>query len=244
MIQGALEQCPTCKTPRDEDRRWQTGSYKLDGESHPCDCAQQVELLQHYLVARIPDEYMRLDWERNFSGDKRAVMGVETFLDKWEGMKSMGVGIEFTGAGLGIGKTFAATTIAKELVKLGEHVYFCGFNEFLNAARYDKKEELEQIRDSKVLVLDEIQVPPNDKFNSIYASRFEEIVRYRTNYNRVTIMTTNVSEDDIQKYYPRVYSLLRAKQLQVEMEGNDARQSATRNRNLELIMNGEIPPIS
>lgn len=240
-----MTECPTCKTPRNEDGQWQHGEHTLDGVLVPCDCEAQVELLQHYLLAHIPEQYLRLDWKTDFKGDERANLGVETFLKKWDTCRVLGIGIEFTGAGLGIGKTFAATAVAKELVKQGETVYFCQFNHFLNAVRYDKAEELEAMRESKVLVLDEVQTPPVDALASVFANRFEEIVRYRTNENAVTIMTTNASEDEIREHYPRVYSLLRAKQLmQVEMAGNDARQNAARNRNWELVMNSEVPPIS
>jgi hypothetical protein len=40
------------------------GTYKLDGEVHPCDCDEQIALRKHYLLANIGDQYMRLNWHK------------------------------------------------------------------------------------------------------------------------------------------------------------------------------------
>ena len=48
--------------------------------------------------------------------------GVKKYLDHYKSAKQNGMGIEFAGQTLGTGKTFAATHIAKELIKQGENV--------------------------------------------------------------------------------------------------------------------------
>lgn len=214
------------------------------GEEHTCDCESQVMLRKHYLLANIPDQYMRLDWERDFSGDEKAKEAVALYLNKWPAFKQNGMGIEFAGTGLGLGKTFAATTLGKELVKRREDVLFLPFNQMLHAMRYEEDYILSRLDTVNVLILDEIQPPPNAQLAAIMADRFESVIRNRTNYNGVTIMTTNMEETQVQSEYPRVYSLLRAKQIRVELSGKDARQDLVAKQNLELILNGETRPIS
>lgn len=186
---------------------------------------------------------MRLDWDKDFYGDPDAKVAVDSYLAKWDGMRQHGIGMEFAGS-LGIGKTFAATTLAKELVKLDESVLFIQFMEVLEAIRYERLDLLDKIKSTKVLILDEIVSPPNEKLTSIFSDHFEHVVRYRTNNNAVTIMTTNLSEQEIENNYARVYSLLQAKQIRVSMTGLDARRGDVGNRNLELALNGEVQPIS
>lgn len=202
-------------------------------------------LRKHYLLSNIPDQYMRLDWERDFMGDEAAKDTVALYLDKWPSFKLNGMGVEFAGSGLGVGKTFAATTIAKELVKRKEEVFFLPFNQMLHAMRYEDTEILSNLDRVNVLILDEVQPPPNEQLRNVMANHFESIIRNRTNYNGVTILTTNMDEGTCNSEYPRVYSLLKAKRFRrVEMEGNDARQSKIANRDLELILNDEVRPIS
>lgn len=187
---------------------------------------------------------MRLDLERDFQGDPEAKKGVNLFLSKWPSFKINGMGVEFIGKGLGIGKTFAATAIGKELVKRREDVFFIPFNQMLHAMRYEDDEILERLDSVNVLILDEVQPPPNEQLRSVMANHFESIIRNRTNYNGVTIITTNMTEEELHKEYPRVYSLLSAKQYRVALNGEDARQNLTATRNLELILNDEQPPIT
>lgn len=187
---------------------------------------------------------MRLDWNRDFHGDKAAQDGVALYLHKWPSFKINGVGMEFAGKGIGIGKTFAATTVGRELVKLREDVYFIPFGEMLHAMRYEDLETLDRMQNVNVLILDEVQQPPNEALSSVMANHFERIIRNRTNYNGVTIMTTNMTEEELDDEYPRTYSLLSAKQLRVEMTGKDARKGHTAMKNLELSMNDEVRPIT
>jgi len=243
VVKGHLTECPTCKTPRDEDGRWQTGKYRLDGQEQPCDCSTQVELFQHYVLSGIPDQYMRLDWDRDYYGDPEAQDSVAGYLEKWNGMNRNGIGMEFAGT-LGIGKTFAVTALAKELIKRGEDVLFVQFVEVLEAIRYERFDFLEKIKNIRVLILDELVSPPNDKLQTIFADHFEYIIRYRTNNNGVNIMTTNLSAGEIEDKYARVYSLMRAKSISVEMKGKDARRGEAAARNLALAMNDEVRPIS
>lgn len=236
--------CPTCLSKLDEYGERANGTYKYEGEVYDCDCDTQIMLRKHYLLANIPDQYMRLDWNKDFVGDTKAKEMVALYLDKWSSFKLNGMGVEFAGPGLGLGKTFAATALGKELIKLREDVFFLPFNQLLHAMRYEEKEVLTRLDEVNILILDELQPPPDPKLMSVMASHLESVVRNRTNYNGVTILTTNMTEGDVKRHYPRVYSLLRAKQIRVDLTGSDARQGLIAKRNLELSMNEEIRPIT
>lgn len=237
------DDCPTCLSKLLEGER-ENGTYKFMGEEHPCDCESQVILRKHYLLANIPDQYMRLNWYRDFDGSPEAKEAVNLFLDRWPNFKMQGMGIEFSSKELGVGKTFAATTVGKELVKRGEDVYFVEFRQILHLLVDGDKTVEERMNHAHVLILDEVVAPYTDKQANFFADQFETIVRHRTNYNGVTIITTNMTNAEVERWFARAYSLLGAKQLHVDMTGIDKRRSHIAQRNLELAMNGEVAPIT
>lgn len=213
---------------------------------YPCDCDEQIALRKHYLLANIGDQYMRLDWQRDYR-DEDVRDAVQAYLDAWPTLKLQGMGLEFASPKLGVGKTFAATHVGKELVKRGERVYFLPFYQMVGVYSLppeDRRAAEQRLATSSVLVLDEVVAPNTEAQSYLFAGKFEELIRDRTNFNRVTIMTTNLTPKRLHEVYPRTYSLLEAKQYRVIMDGEDARQGVVKQRNLSMVNLGEVRPIT
>jgi hypothetical protein len=249
-----LNQCPTClskeqilTTPEGgEYFAREYGTYTIDGVEYPCDCDQQINLRKHYLLANIGDQYMRLDWERDYR-DEEVRDAVSAYIAAWPNLKLQGMGLEFSSPKLGVGKTFAATHVAKELIKLGERVYFMPFYEMVGvyALPVEERREVErQLLECSVLVLDEVIAPNTEAQSNLFSAKFEELIRTRTNWNRVNVMTTNLTPQKLHDIYPRLYSLLEAKQFRIEMDGEDARQYLVKPRNLKMALAQEVRPIT
>lgn len=249
-----LSQCPTCLSKEQhlttpdggEYYGREYGTYTLDGVTYDCDCDQQINLRKHYLLANIGDQYMRLNWDTDYR-DEEVKDDVQTYLDAWDNLKLQGMGLEFTAPKLGVGKTFAATHVAKELIKRGERVYFLPFYEMVGvySLPVDERRDIEQrLLECSVLVLDEVIAPNTEAQSNLFSAKFEELIRTRTNWNRVNIMTTNLTPERLHDIYPRIYSLLEAKQFRIVMDGEDARQSIVKPRNLKMVANREVRPIT
>jgi DNA replication protein DnaC len=245
-----LDQCPTCLAEPIQIEPgvygFENGTYRFRGEEHECDCDTQMALRKHYLLANIGDQYMRLDW-RDYDGAQSVRDAVALYLDNWPSFKLNGMGVEFSSSNLGVGKTFAATHIGKELIKRGELVYFKPFLEIISLYEKDpdyRHREENHLRDTTVLILDEVVPPISSAQGQLFATKFEELIRHRTNFNRVTIMTTNLAPEKLLDSYPRTYSLLEAKQMRIEMAGSDARQGKIAWENVELAANSEVRPIT
>jgi DNA replication protein DnaC len=245
----SLDVCPTCGGKEEEIpgsngvKVFKEGTYKLWGEEHFCDCHTQIALFSRYLLANIGEQYMRLDFG-DFDGSPEAREMVEVYIDKWEGFRAHGWGLEFGGP-LGIGKTFCATAIGKELIKRGQRVYFIPFIEMINAYSKSDAEQFEQrLRTATFLILDELLPASTDRQRDFYAFQFEALIRHRTNHNLPTIITTNQTQDQLSEDYPRIYSLLAAKQQRIDMSGRDVRRGKIEMENIELITNEEVRPIT
>jgi DNA replication protein DnaC len=244
-----LNKCPTCKSTEIEIEPgiavWPDEcTYRYKGQVFECDCKTQMALRRQYLLAGIPDQYMRLDWG-DFVGSQETRDAVNSYVSNWETLKDNGLGIEFGGKGLGIGKTFCATHIGKEIIKQGQRVFFIPFVEMISAFNKPNADELEnRLRETTFLVLDEIIPPVSEKQGNLFSTRYEAIIRHRTNYNLPTIITTNLTEADLYENYSRTYSLLAAKQIRIDMGGKDARVSRLGNENFEMALNGEVRPLT
>lgn len=236
-----LDQCPTCGSTMTDDVR-RLGSYRYHDEVHQCDCYEQMDLRVAYLAANIPDQYMRLDWE---TFDQQPVKKqVAEYLFHRQSARVNGVGLEFYGKSLGAGKTFCATYVGKELVKHGEHVYFTDFRTMVSAFTEEDRDLAERIQSTPWVILDEIVPSWTDAQHELYAARLETTIRHRTNFNLPTIITTNLPPEELDKEYARVYSLLSAKQIRIEIEGDDARKQKIALENMTLVANGEVKPIT
>jgi hypothetical protein len=249
-----LSQCPTCLSKEEhlttpdggEYYGREYGTYVIDGVSHPCDCDDQINLRKHYLLSNIGDQYQRLNWDRDYP-DLDVKDDIQTYLDAWPNLKLQGMGLEFSSPKLGVGKTFAATYVAKELIKLGERVYFMPFYEMVGVYALPVEERWateQRLAECTVLVLDEVVAPNTEAQANLFSSKFEELIRTRTNFNRVNIMTTNLTPEKLHAIYPRIYSLLSAKQFRIEMDGEDARELVVKPRNIRMAANREIRPIT
>lgn len=184
---------------------------------------------------------MRLD-EQDYYGDPEAWKATTEYLEKWADNKIYGLGLGFYSRTQGTGKTFLATRVARELVKLGEVVYYMNFRDIVSLYElpYEERAKIEdRLKNDTLLVLDEVVKPITSAQHGLFATKFEELVRYRTNYGRVTIMTTNLEPDELDEHFERTYSLLAAKQTHIGIMGNDARREGIWDYNTELAENGQ-----
>lgn len=243
-----LTECPTCgsKIEMVEEGIYgrENGTYKYKGEVHDCDCDTQMALRKHYILARIPEQYMRLDFAADYRKPEVKEY-IRLYLEKWNSFRKNGMGIELGGPALGTGKTFGATHVGKELVKLGHSVRFIRFTDVISLFEKEDGEKTEELlKSAEVLILDEVKKYISERQGSLYSEKFESLIRHRTDWNLPTIMTTNLTEEELRDHYARVYSLLEAKQMRIEMTGDDARMGQISLENMELVMNDEVRPIT
>lgn len=242
-----IDECPTCGGKKKSIpnsggvKDFASNSYKdKDGNVVSCDCQTQMALRSRYLLANIGTQYQRLDWDE-FDRPKEKAK-IDDYVEHWEDHLHHGYGLEI-GGGLGIGKTFAATYIAKEMIKHNQTVYFIPFTDMIFVYEKDDDTLEDKFRDATFLVIDEVSVPKTGRQFDLSAERFESMIRHRTNYDLPTIITTNESVDKLESSFPRVYSLLSAKQVRVDFSGTDVRESKG-NETAKDVLEGIRRPIT
>lgn len=240
--------CPTCgKAHRDNDS---VGTFKNKGVEYICPDDDyghmRLRLAYRYWLAGIPLEYQSLDWsDYPYPNVKEEI---DKYCENHHTMFCHGLGWLISGKSLGSGKSWTATHVLKQMVKVGYSGWWMSFTDIVSL--YNEPDSgkkafvINKIRESSFLVIDDVLRPVSDAQRGLYEDRWEEVLRYRTNMGFPTIVSTNLDEDEISELYPRIYSLLSAKQYTTTIEAPDARLHEVRDRNIEMAENGEVRPIT
>jgi len=231
--------CPTCGGAK---------KYNLDFVTHECDCEIQKLLQRHYFAANIGREYHDICL-KDFDGpdSDQVVSQTQAYIDNFQDNFHYGLGLTFSGK-VGTGKTFAATCVGKELIKLGQDIYFVGFEDLINIWGRswhddDAKKILEKrLKTSSVLILDELRTDQRN-LKGFLAQGLESVIRHRTANLLPTLVTTNMDAEEELDQFGKTYSLLSAKNTRIITTGYDRRMREVRNRNFELSKRKERRPI-
>lgn len=236
-------ECPVCLD---------TGKFKFMGEEFDClddDYGHvTLRLAKLYWLHNIDIQYQQLVWDQFPHADVKS--RVDMYLEGYRRLRLQGIGMTFFSPRLGTGKSWAATQILKNCVKQGYDGWFASFFDVKSYFEISDKEErdykINRVREAEILVLDEVKKPVSEAQKNFYEDKLEDLIRPRTNANFPTIITTNMMPEEIEQYYPRIFSLVTAKNLWIEMPQDAIDARADGNvlaRHLELQANGETWPI-
>lgn len=233
------EYCPTCL---------KEGSYTWQGEVRQCDCEMQLALHKHYLNAGIGVLYQRQGWtDLSDQVSDQVLLACTKYLENHVRRISRGIGFLFHGE-VGTGKTMVANLLLKEFVKKGYRCYgttfanmvdmfTAGWNNLSDQRRFNNK-----IKKSQILLLDDVGREMRTK-TKLSESTFDNVLRTRVQSGLVTILTTNLTLDELSSGYGAgALSLIRETNLHLEFKGDDFRPQAFSRSRVEL-ERGDTRPI-
>ncbi len=139
----------------------------------------------------------------------------------------------------GVGKTFLSNCIAKELLDTSHTVvYLTSLQLFdiLETYKFDRELSYEEkdatisyILDSDLLILDDLGTELNNSFTS---SQLYRCIDVRLNHRRSTVISTNLSFDDLREQYSeRIFSRLTSNYSLLKLTGDDIRLQKALHKN-------------
>lgn len=213
----------------------------------PCSCSKKRALFNRFKNSLLPLA-MQEDTFENFSFQyysksqkdpiksksffqlaRMAYDAARKFVDNFEKNQHT-EGLLFTGQ-VGSGKTFLACCIANALLNRGKTILFmvvpdlldmlkATYNSSRNEVSYSEQELLNTAREVPLLILDDLGAHNYTEWtkNKIYS-----IINYRLNHRLATIITTNISLEDLEEYLgarttSRIFQMCCPYKLLVEMD--------------------------
>lgn len=240
---GQLEQshpelkqgCITCRG---------AGTYHYEGQTALCDCREQRNLYVRYARAGIGLTYQRLTWQ-DLGVPADQLAPVHDYLAKLDEYVAAGMGLFLSGT-VGSGKTTVLNLVLKECVRRDYDCYSTTFvgavDEFAATWRdnSEKQSFARRFEHSKVLGIDDVG---KEYPNKVTAHTLDRILRTRDQEARPTLVTTNLTPDQVhQGYGGAVLSLLVGQSIEVPLRGEDFRIKA-RSRKVVEIEKGWTRPI-
>lgn len=131
-----------------------------------------------------------------------ACKAIKIYLDRFEDMRSAGLGLYFYSRTKGSGKTRMAASIANELLERGEQVKFATSSHILkeikdtwrNDSEYSESRLLDQLSIAEILIIDDFGTEkPVDWIND----KFYHIINERCIAKKITIFTSNMPIDQL-----------------------------------------------
>ncbi len=202
-------QCPVC-----QDR-----GIIFDGDvARPCHCMQQKRLENRFRHARMAKnllncriENFHINYYESNDGSnihkERATKALNAVIDlikAAEENRNYGLGLLLTGA-VGSGKTFLAAAIANALIENNKEVLFLVVPDLLDELRstYNRSADtseldlLDTAREVAFLVLDDLGA---HNYTEWTRNRIYSIINYRLNEHLPTIITSNLSLEEMEEY--------------------------------------------
>jgi DNA replication protein DnaC len=189
----------------------------------------QLRYSRNIRTSGLPKAYMNKTFDNYDAGiNIKAIERIKQYLKNKEWRD--GYGLFITGP-VGCGKTHIASAIVHELAKENIYTLFVFVPDFLDEIRasyhedeedgYDRENPFELAKQSTVLVLDDLGT---EKITEWAREKLLQLINYRMNNKLATIITTNLSMNDIsERLGERIQSRLKLMCEEIKIMGKDKR---------------------
>lgn len=234
-LRRVSDPCITCgdeKTFLTLNRTGEIGEYR-------CPCREQWILYIHLLNCGLDIGHQRASWDDVDSQVPMSVIdAILAYVDHADAYVRAGLGVIMRGEH-GTGKTMLAALLLKNLIQRGHDGYFVSAHDLVNAYTGGWKSESDKrlfnrYLSAPFLVVDEVGREGKGR-QAVTDSLFDHLVRRRVAGDKPTIITTNMTMEELRAGYGgSVMSLLAEHNTEIEVTGADFRGRANERMRKEV----------
>ena len=200
-----------------------------------CRCGAEARKQTAEDALRRLNEERRADWLRGYEGmtfdnstGNPSMFFAEKFIRRWAEILENGLSFTLSGA-VGCGKTYAAASIANELLDRGYRVWMVSTVNLLDRMFYEADIIRNRLATFELVVLDDFGAERNTEYA---AEKMLQIIDDRMRSRLPTIITTNldINTAALSLTYERIFSRLNGEAPQFRCKGGDMRADRGREK--------------
>lgn len=187
-LQDDIVNCPTCS-----------------GSDPNCDCVKHYKFYNSMIVSAIPLKYRYADIDIIHVKElKQSLNTIRDYVSNLKQNKDNGKGLYIYGT-TGTGKSYIACYVLEQSILKGYSAFFCTVEQYKRALFDKDTDYIYNVNESDFTLIDDYGREFSDTKGFI-DSQVDEMLRYRYDRNKPTIITSNVSARDIENF--RIKSIL------------------------------------
>lgn len=230
----SLKDCVTCRG--NKSFRWWVDLESDEIGEYECPCAEQFVLHKYLLNAGLGVRLQRYSIRDLTSVPIEAMNLFADYIENRDFYLGQGHGFLLHGD-RGTGKTLLASLMMKRMLNFGVDGYFTTFTDLLDnfAAGWQDDKQKQwfdiRVRNAPLLVVDDIGMEHPNRV-AMAANSVDNIFRTRVNNALPTIITTNLSNDELARRYSTALETIAGNAQEYEFTGDTWRNSAGWNTRL------------
>lgn len=195
---------------------------KCGGSDYTCECVKNYKFLHGMIMSAIPPKYRYADIN-NIQVDtlKDSLKEIKNYVNHLKENKETGLGLYLYGT-TGTGKSFVACYVLEQALQQGYSTFFCTVEQYKRALFDKDLDYIYNVNESNFTLIDDYGREFSDTKGFIDA-QVDEMLRYRYDRNKPTIITSNILPRDIENL--RIKSILYDAYIKLRFESIDYRKS-------------------
>ena len=199
-----------------------TNCPKCGGSDYNCECVKKYKFLHNMIMSAIPAKYRYADInEVQVPELKTSLDKITTYIKLLNDHRKAGTGLYLYGT-TGTGKSYVACYVLEQAILKGYSTFFCTVEQYKRALFDKDNDYIYNVNESDFTMIDDYGREFSDTKGFI-DSQVDEMLRYRYDRNKPTIITSNILARDIENL--RIKSILYDAYIKLPFECVDYRKS-------------------
>ena len=195
---------------------------KCSGSDYNCDCVKKYKFFHNMVLSAIPSKYRYADINNiQVATLKDSLKEIKKYVKNLKENKEAGLGLYLYGT-TGTGKSYIACYVLEQALQQGYSAFFCTVEQYKRALFDKDSDYIYNVNESDFTLIDDYGREFSDTKGFI-DSQVDEMLRYRYDRNKSTIITSNILSKDIENL--RIKSILYDAYIKLPFESVDYRKS-------------------